>query len=126
MQFDKSIEIIRGGIDPLFSNLDLLNEFDSIYLAIFGERIKLCCGKTLQYYFDKLKKHVEMKNQDKKYLLKEGVQMHCNHNVYTNANLTDEVAIELLKQDPRRISNFEKFPENWNEKPKAKTPTAKK
>ena len=112
---DRAIQIIKGGIAPLFLDLEKLNEFDEVFFAIFGERIKVCCGKTHQHYFDRLKKYIEMANQERKFLLNKDIQMHTNNNVYTSVNMTDELAIALLKQDKRRISNFERFPENWVE-----------
>lgn len=115
---DKAIEIVRGGITPLFSDLKKINELDEVFFAIFGERIKLCCGKNEQYYFSRLKKYVESmaaKSLENKFLLKKSVQMHTNNNVYTHLNMTDELAIALLKQDSRRIANFEKYPDNWQE-----------
>lgn len=36
--------------------------------------------------------------------------------IYTNANLTDEVAESYLKKFPKQIQMFAKYPENWKEK----------
>ena len=33
----------------------------------------------------------------------------------SNANITDELAISFLKENPNRISLFETFPANWKE-----------
>lgn len=33
----------------------------------------------------------------------------------SNANLTDELAIEWLKKNPNRIVHFDRYPENWRE-----------
>lgn len=33
----------------------------------------------------------------------------------SNANITDDLAIEFLKVNPNRISMFEAYPENWKE-----------
>lgn len=39
-----------------------------------------------------------------------------NGKVYTNANLTDEVADSYLRRFPKQIQMFAKFPENWEER----------
>lgn len=39
-----------------------------------------------------------------------------NGKVYTNANLTDEVAEGYLKRFPKQIQMFGKYPENWEER----------
>lgn len=39
-----------------------------------------------------------------------------NGKVYTNANLTDEVAEGYLKRFPKQIQMFAKYPENWEER----------
>lgn len=39
-----------------------------------------------------------------------------NGKVYTNANLTDEVAESYLRRFPKQIQMFAKFPENWEER----------
>lgn len=35
--------------------------------------------------------------------------------VFNNDTITDELAIEYLKGNPKRIINFVKYPENWEE-----------
>lgn len=35
----------------------------------------------------------------------------------SNMNMSDELALAFLNENPNRISLFEKFPENWNELP---------
>lgn len=39
-----------------------------------------------------------------------------NGKVYTNANLTDEVAEGYLKRFPKQIQMFAKYPDNWEER----------
>lgn len=33
----------------------------------------------------------------------------------SNSNMTDELAVQFLKENPNRISLFEKYPSNWKE-----------
>lgn len=42
------------------------------------------------------------------------IQLH-GFDPITNDNLTDEVAIELLKRNEKHISNFDIFPSNWED-----------
>jgi len=52
-----------------------------------------------------------------KFEIKEGkmIQLHGLNDAYTNANLTDEKAIEILKKFPKAIAFFSKHPDNWQE-----------
>lgn len=58
-----------------------------------------------------------METTERKFLLKDNIVQYypAHHCHYTNANLTDEIAIEMLSRSPRMISNFEKYPENYLE-----------
>ena len=49
--------------------------------------------------------------------LKEGkmISLHCFNEDYTNANLTDQKAIDVLKKYPSCIAEFESYPSNWKE-----------
>jgi len=72
-----------------------------------------------------LQKNEIMKKSN--YLLVAGVilQMPSDPNVYSNKNLTDEVAERYLKDNPNRISLFASYPEDWEEridKPKKEEP----
>lgn len=67
-------------------------------------------------------KNIETMEQLKKsnYLLKNGVILQNvvarDPNIYTNANLTDSVAEEYLRQEPKRIVKFAAHPEDWHER----------
>ena len=58
-----------------------------------------------------------METTERRFLLKDDIVQYypAHHCHYTNANLTDEIAIEMLSRSPRMISNFEKYPENYSE-----------
>ena len=56
------------------------------------------------------------------YTLKAGVllQMPSDPNVYTNANLTDEIAERYLKDNVNRANLFQAMPEDWEGRINAK------
>ena len=61
-------------------------------------------------------KPTEMNKEQSKFRIKnDGMIMVHGIAPITNANLTDEKAIELLKVNIKHISNFDIFPENWND-----------
>jgi len=49
------------------------------------------------------------------------IQLH-GFDPITNDNLTDEVAVELLKRNEKHISNFDIFPSNWEDLVEVKQP----
>jgi hypothetical protein len=63
-----------------------------------------------------LKKHSLMEKVN--YLLCAGVVLHSAEepDVYTNANLTDEIAEKYLKNNPKRIGLFASFPADWKKR----------
>lgn len=60
-----------------------------------------------------IKKRESMKKCD--YVLKNGVVLRIfgNENIYTNINLTNNVAESYLRKFPDRIDFFFRFPEDW-------------
>lgn len=56
------------------------------------------------------------------------IRKHNSREIHTNETLTDEIAINYLKQNKARIVHFKKYPENWEELlvPKKKKATRKK
>lgn len=65
-----------------------------------------------------LKKHGKMKEKSN-YALKNGVLLQMgfgSSEMYTNANLTDEVAERYLAKNPENIKYFSKYPEDWKER----------
>ena len=56
------------------------------------------------------------------------IRKHNSREIYTNDTLTDEIAINYLKQNKARIVHFKRYPENWEELlvPKKKKAARKK
>lgn len=43
------------------------------------------------------------------------IRKHNSREIHTNDTLTDEIAINYLKQNKARIVHFKRYPENWEE-----------
>lgn len=50
-----------------------------------------------------------------KFRVREGALIHFGGKQYTGANITDAIALELLRDAPTRIKYFDIYPENWEE-----------
>lgn len=50
-----------------------------------------------------------------KFTLKREVVRFIDNVPYSRANMTDKVAVKLLKQYPQRIEDFEEYPEEWEQ-----------
>lgn len=93
-------------------------EIEKMYTAVLGCQIRTCnCSEkwrdaVIEMYVY-LKKNGKMHTKSQ-YILKAGVviQPDGTSDVYTNANLTDAVAAELLQKYPAAKGLFEKIPDN--------------
>lgn len=101
-------------------------ELQEIHLKLFKVNFRVNCGNCIkQAYVDiRAKLNESITNQTKKSMsefeLKKGVngdskQIHFEHDIITNDNITDESAIRILKKMPGHIVTFSKFPENWRD-----------
>jgi hypothetical protein len=103
--------------DDLFkSHLKLV--FDTYY-KIFGE-VCTGCPTKIGGYISRLKKHdktIIMEKDTRKFRLKKGaiIPVPGTSKAYSDVNITDEIAIEILKENPNRRSIFSKVPENLEE-----------
>lgn len=126
------IEELRGRFDSPFSSGDK-ETIERLYLSV--------CGKTFrptscqQCYHDALieiicyiKRNGKM-SEKKNFILKAGAIIHSpvfeNGKVFTNDNLTDEVAMRYLAKFPGQKVLFGKFPEGYKvgDMPKGDVPT---
>jgi hypothetical protein len=57
-------------------------------------------------------KQLQMENE---FELKPGILLFINGTHYSNANITDKVSLEILKNFPVKINAFVKYPKNWEE-----------
>lgn len=99
--------------------IPFLQHIFRLYPMIFGEVCTGCPSKIAGYIL-KLKSLNIEKMQEKiksKFKLSTGVVIPIfgTSKAYTNENITDEIAIELLKQNPNRRSLFSTVPNNLEE-----------
>jgi hypothetical protein len=113
---DASYEALRGKDN---NGIPFLKHIFQLHYKIFGETCSNCPGK-ITGYIQKLKNFnttIKMEIIKSEYQLQEGVIIPVagTSEAYSNHNLTDEVAIKLLVQNPNRKSLFNKLPENVDE-----------
>ena len=91
---------------------------ESNYERILSKRFsRQGCGQCYKDAFVEIYIHIK-KNGIKtmgKFILKREVVLHIagDSNVYTRANITDEVAVKYLRKYPQAISQFEVYPDDW-------------
>lgn len=110
---DASYESLRGKDK---SGIPFLRHIFELHYKIFGETCSNCPGK-ITGYIQKLKNFntkIKMEIIKSEFQLNEGVIIPVagTSDAYSNHNLTDELAIQLLAQNPNRKSLFSKLPEN--------------
>lgn len=126
MDIEARIETFKTwGIDEILKSDDKRTKFAQFYRSVFGEKICLTCDNRFTESFTKLiqipTKQLE-KMKDRNFTLKAGslidtsmkgipgVPMHVS-----DANLTDDIAIQLLKANKGYIMHFDHKPSNWEE-----------
>lgn len=119
-----SLEFIKKTSSDELVNNHLKMVFDTYY-KIFGEVCTGCPTKIAGYIF-KLKKHDKnliMSKDTRVFRLKKGaiIPIAGTSKAYSDVNITDEIAIEILKANPNRRSIFLKVPENLEELLKEET-----
>lgn len=114
---DATYETLTRGKDE--NGIPFLRHIFELHYKIFGETCSNCPGK-ISGYIQKLKNFNPIKKMEttsKIFQLKEGVIIPVagTSDAYSNANLTDEIAVKLLADNPNRKILFEKLPENLDE-----------
>lgn len=79
-----------------------------------------CYAKIYLYFLNKsnnLNQPITMET-NKKFRIKEGkrIMLHGMSEVYTNANITDEAAMQILHRSPKAIQLFSDYPNDWRER----------
>lgn len=120
MNFEQAISLtqdLRGRFDAPFSSYDK-NTIEQLYYEVLGKEFKptscqQCYHDALIEIYVYLKKYGKMKEKCN-YRMRAGFIINCptfhNGKVYTNDNLTDEVAAEYLKQFPKNVDMFQQVP----------------
>lgn len=98
-------------------------EVVAFYAFVFNdpEACSSCDSKLMGYWQALNRNGITILNKkimsNSKFKIKEGVpflQMEFGSGTFfSNETITDDLAIEYLKKNPNRISNFSQFPENW-------------
>jgi len=95
---------------------------NKVSIAVMGEGLqrKTNCGciDDLFYMLKTLSKeriNQKQTQMSNKFKLIDGKMIHHAGTHYTNANLTDEKAVEILTKFPSHIRTFATYPENWKE-----------
>ena len=106
------LKILSASKTVIKSNLQLLAKD---YKEKTGRTVCLTCPSDIAYMLSTLKTIYKMtvfefKRERAQYKNAKG-----DRTTISNNTMTDEKAIEFLKTNPKRISLFSKFPENWKE-----------
>lgn len=110
---------MKGRLDSGFSSSDRIF-IREVHEYLFGysvrnTRCSECYRDAYILIMYKLKKDGTMP-KEKKFILSNGVLLHAfNGEVFTNANLTDEIAMDAINENAGRISLFAKVPDNYKE-----------
>lgn len=113
---DASYETLRGKDK---NGIPFLKHIFELHYKIFGETCSSCPGK-IAGYIQKLKNfntNIKMEIIKSEFQLQEGVIIPVTgtSDVYSQHNLTDEIAIKLLSENPNRKLLFRTLPENVDE-----------
>lgn len=114
------IEELKGRFDNPFSSYDK-NQIENLYFAVLGKTF--VATSCQQCYHDALVEVIHyLKNNNKmaekkNFVLRAGVIINCptfqGGKVFSNDNLTDEVAEKYLKAFPEQAVLFDELPENF-------------
>ena len=99
-----------------------VKELADLYFDTFNEKMKVGCPSCYMNAHVRLKSYLYNKQKRKRMekttqfeLSVSCIRKHNSRDIYTNDTLTDEIAIDYLRQNKARIVHFKRFPENWEE-----------
>lgn len=102
-------------------------EIQLIHYELFGKYFKFNCRNCIMKAYVDIRESInnmtitkptqKQMGQFEIKKSKNGIskQIHIDHDIITNDNLTDEKAINILRKAPGHIVTFSKFPSNWKE-----------
>lgn len=105
------VDDLKGFLPNEEALFEFKGEIEELYSIVIGEELAPCncrnrlCDALITIY-SYLKNHDKMRTEIKS-RLKRGVLIHYNGEMYTNANLTDEVAIAYVRDFPQNEKFFE-------------------
>lgn len=90
-----------------------IKEVAKYYKEVMNKKICLSCGGDIKFMIYDIKKNLNMT----KFQLKKPLAIYKVHKnkglTISNANMTDELALEFLAVRKQRIELFSEYPENW-------------
>lgn len=107
---------------------NIYSELQKIHYELFKKNFPSNCGTCVKQAYvlirEKINNDMIFQTQEpapmKQFELKKSVsgisqQIHIDHDIITNDNLTDETAISILSKYPSHIVTFSRYPENWQQ-----------
>lgn len=126
--YTKEIErLCLIGYDEIEKSGQYTSELRLLYVKDKG--VNPCCTDTLKSFYREIESfHIKLNptykkpipmSDDRKFRLKKGQMLAYNDGNAiqhaTTENLTDDIAVLVLKGKPARINSFETYPSNWKE-----------
>lgn len=105
-RFDQSGEL--SSLDKKFID----SNYERILYKRFNNR---GCGQCYKDAFIEIYIHVKkygVKDMGQ-FILKREIVRHFNGVSFSRSTISDDIAIEFLRQYPQRIADFESYPDNW-------------
>jgi len=125
----------KHGIRKVLDDSDIGIEFGYVYHGVFGEKICVTCESVIVKAFDRLMAlswdQVKAMTQ-KKFKMKVGKLIDTTMSTggpmgqFNSVNITDEIAIALLRRSKGHIRSFESYPSNWQDLVAGRTTKAKR
>lgn len=117
------VQELKGRFDAAFSSSDK-ERIEMLYWEVLGKEFKptscqQCYHDALIEIYLYLKKYNKMKEKSK-YRMRAGFIINCpafdGGKIYTNDNLTDDVAERYLAQFPQNVEMFQELPKDFSVK----------
>ncbi len=103
----------------ILTNIELNLRFVAYHSQIFKRDFCSACPGQLEDAYNELLNftisNTQVKMSGSKFSLRKDSVIYDNisHSHYSNKNLTDEAALNLLASNPRYVKSFETLPDNW-------------
>ena len=134
MSLEKINKYRNIGIEKILADKTLSAEFGTFYFQLTGDKICVGCSGKMRQKFTNLMNTNQQKLKtmsNKKFIMVPGKLIDRSmaptglSGQYTASNMTDVIALQLLKSQKGYIKFFKEFPENWEKlAAKAKFPVA--
>jgi hypothetical protein len=120
MNKNRLIELLAISYDELAGNKDLKKEVIEFYKFIYGAKAcSSCKDKFPKYYQELMNNGVDKltEKSESNFKLRNNIgllQINFGSGLFiSQTDAPDDLCTRFLKENPKRISLFEKYPENW-------------